>query len=81
MRLRRPLGRAPLFPRIYVTSSVRSDRHLEVLGGTEGDLLARLDLNGLAGRRIAAHAGGALSHLKDAEPGDLHPLALVASKN
>ena len=32
---------------------------------------------GLAGRRIAAHAGGALAHLQDAEPGDLHPLALL----
>src|SRR5450631_769369 len=55
----------------------RSDRHLEVLGGAEGDFLARLDLDRLAGPRVAAHARGALAHLKDAEPGDLHPLALL----
>src|SRR5665213_569685 len=53
----------------------RSDRHLQFLGGAEGDLLARLDLDRLAGRRIAAHAGGALAHLENAEPGDLDPLA------
>ena len=57
--------------------ALRSDRHLEVLGGAEGHLLGGLDLDRLAGRRVAAHAGGALAHLQDAEAGDLHPLALL----
>src|SRR5215467_12162726 len=43
------------------------DGFLQFLGGTEGDLLARLDLDLLAGRGIAAHARGALLHLQDAE--------------
>src|ERR1700686_3552614 len=54
-----------------------SDRHLEFLGSAEGDLAAGLDLDRLAGRGIAAHAGGALAHLQDAEPGDLDPLAFL----
>src|SRR5712691_2531278 len=55
----------------------RSDRFLQFLGGAEGDLLAGLDLNGLAGRRVAAHAGGALSHLQDAEAADANSVALL----
>src|SRR6185312_314960 len=55
----------------------RSDRHLEFFGGAEGDLFARLDLDRLAGRGVAAHAGGAPAHLQDAEPGNLDPLALL----
>src|ERR1700761_4071539 len=43
------------------------DRFLQFLGGAEGDLLARLDLDGFARRRIAAHAGGALAHDENAQ--------------
>jgi hypothetical protein len=39
------------------------DDLFEVLGRTEGDLLARLDLDGLTGRRIAAHPGSTLADL------------------
>src|ERR1035437_6362112 len=70
-RLLGPGGPCPRKP----TDAWRSDRHLEFLGGAEGDLLACLDFDGLAGRRIAAHAGGALAHLQYTEAGDLHPLA------
>src|SRR5438477_10126295 len=56
---------------------VGSDGFLEFLGGPEGDLLARLDLDRLAGRRIAAHAGLAVPHLQDAEPADADLLALL----
>src|SRR5215471_17942767 len=54
-----------------------SDGFLEFLGGAERDLLARLDLDRLAGRRIAPHAGGALAHLQNAEPADADALALL----
>jgi hypothetical protein len=40
-----------------------SDRHLELLAGAEGDFFARLDLDRLAGSRIATHASGAFAHL------------------
>src|SRR4029079_15939017 len=55
----------------------RSDRHLEFLGGAKGNLFARLDVDLLAGRRIAAYAGGTLAHLQDAKPCDLHLLAFL----
>jgi hypothetical protein len=45
----------------------RSDGFFEFLGGAKGDLLAGLDLDRLASGRIAAHAGGALAHLQNAE--------------
>src|SRR5690606_38224282 len=54
-----------------------SDRFLEFLGGAEGNLLRRLDLDLLAGRRVAAHAGGALTHLKDTEPANANALAFL----
>src|SRR5512146_1434855 len=44
-----------------------SDRFLQFLGGAEGDLLARLDLDLLARRRVAAHAGGALANHENAK--------------
>src|SRR5262249_33910310 len=47
------------------------------LGGPEGDLLARLDLDRLTGRRIAAHARRTLPHLQDAEPTDPDAVALL----
>src|ERR1700743_1872672 len=43
------------------------DRFLQFLGGAEGNLLARLDLDGFARRRIAAHAGSALAHDEDTQ--------------
>src|SRR6185312_10205746 len=43
------------------------DGFLQFLGGTEGDLLASLDLDLLAGRGIASHARGALADLQDAK--------------
>src|SRR5215475_5085726 len=54
-----------------------SDGFLEFLGGAESDFLARLDLDRLAGRRIAAHAGGALAHLQNAEAAHADALTLL----
>src|SRR5436853_2454745 len=54
-----------------------SDGFLEFLRGAERDLLARLDLDRLAGRGVAAHAGGALANLKDAEATDADAVALL----
>ena len=45
----------------------RSDRFLEIFGSAERDLLAGLDLDGLTGRGIASHAGGAMPDLEDAQ--------------
>src|SRR5580700_3650522 len=52
-------------------------RFLEFLGGPEGDLLARLDLDRLARRRIAAHASGALADLKNSETVDAEPVPFL----
>src|SRR6187551_163494 len=49
----------------------------EFLRGAERDLLARLDLDRFAGRGVAAHAGGALANLQDAEAADADPVALL----
>ena len=53
--------------------SGRSRRGLHRLfqfpGRPERDLLAGLDLDGLAGRRVPSHPGGPLPHLEDAETG------------
>src|SRR5262245_19177284 len=54
-----------------------SDGFLEFLGGPEGDLLRRLDLDRLAGRRIAAHAGSALAYHQDPQPADADAIALL----
>src|SRR5579862_7913037 len=48
----------------------------EFLRCPESDLLARLDLNRLAGGRIAAHARGTAPHLQNAQPADADALAL-----
>src|SRR5690349_9124668 len=57
---------------------VRSlDRFLQFLGGAESDFPARLDLDGLAGGRIAAHARGALSHDENSEPADADAIAFL----
>src|SRR6478672_3701585 len=56
---------------------VLSDGFLELLGCTEGDLLAGLDVDRFAGGGVAAHAGGALAHLKDAEAHHADAIALL----
>ena len=53
------------------------DGFLEILGDAEGDLLRRLDLDRLAGRRVAAHACRTIAHLKDAEARDADLVALL----
>src|SRR3954453_23406709 len=50
---------------------------LEFLGRAEGDLLAGLDRERFAGGGVAAHAGGGLADLEDAQPHDTDPLALL----
>src|SRR5216683_4520863 len=55
----------------------RLDGFFELLGGAEGHLLAGLDLDRFAGRRVAPHAGGALAHLEDAEAADADAVALL----
>src|SRR3954454_16833496 len=55
----------------------RSDRLLELLGRPEGNLLAGLDLDRLAGCRIAPHPGGTRAHLEDPEAGDADLGALL----
>src|SRR6202035_4823610 len=54
-----------------------SDAFLQLLGCAEGNLLAGLDVDRLAGSGVAAHAGGALAHLQDAETDDADALALL----
>src|SRR6267378_2428974 len=49
------LHKARLRNRGRSVSRLGSYRFFEFLGGTEGDLLAGLDLDGGAGRRITAH--------------------------
>src|ERR1700675_750196 len=53
------------------------DGFLEFLGRAEGDLLAGLDVDRFAGGGVAAHAGGALANLEDAETDDADALALL----
>jgi hypothetical protein len=55
----------------------RSDRFFEILGSAERDLLAGLDLDGLARRRVAPHAGGAMPDLQDAQPHQAQAVALL----
>src|SRR5262249_2311845 len=80
--VRKVRGRQSQRPHFFKSRTVkqrrpRSDRHLEVLGSSECDFLARFDLDRLASRRIAADAGGALAHLEDTEPGYFYPLAFL----
>ena len=56
---------------------MRLNRFLEFLGRAERDLLACLDLNGLAGRGIAAHPGSALADLQNAQPDNPDPIPLL----
>src|SRR5258708_5861450 len=53
------------------------DGFLQFLRGAERDLLAGLDLDRLAGRRVTAHARGALAHLQDTEAADADAVALL----
>ena len=70
--------RGPPERRLNVGSETRRlDGFLEFLGGAEGNLLAGLDLDRLAGGGVAAHAGGALADLEDAEADDTDALALL----
>src|ERR1700683_4464199 len=52
------------------------DGFLQFFGSAEGNLLARLDLNGGARGGITAHARGALADLQNAETADADALAL-----
>src|SRR5262245_2139977 len=54
-----------------------SDRFFQLFRSAEGDLFARLDLNLLARRRIAADARCALADLKNAETADTDALAFL----
>src|SRR5579872_968958 len=75
-------GRRRCLPRNDIKGSktaglVQSNRFLEFLGGAEGDLLARLDLDLLAGGGIAPDAGRALTDLEDAEANEADALTLL----
>src|SRR5262245_3968467 len=71
-------GRAPAKVAAAAARQVMppSNRFLELLGGAEGNLLAGLDLDGLAGGRVAAHARRTLAHLQDAQAADADAGAL-----
>src|SRR5262249_43564008 len=64
-------GRSLAYP------SQRLNRHLQVLGRPEGDFLARFDLDGFSGRRVASHAGRALPDLQDAKTRNPDPFAFL----
>ena len=49
----------------------------QLLGGPEGDLLAGLDLNRLARRRVPPHSGRQRSHLQNAETGQADFVAIL----
>ena len=67
----------------HLAASLAEDNELSkkqaeaILGGAEGDLLAGLDLDLLAGGGVAAHARGALADLEDAEADDADALTLL----
>src|SRR6202171_209437 len=69
--------RAGMTPGQGWKSASLSDGFLELLGRAEGDLLAGLDVDRFAGGRVAAHAGGALAYLQDAEADDADAVALL----
>src|SRR5262249_21361609 len=62
---------------LFPSEKKRSDRLLQLLGGAERDLLARLDLDRLTGRGIAAHASGAAAHLQDTKAVQANAHALL----
>src|SRR5690606_6398127 len=53
------------------------DLLFEILGCAEGHLLARLDLDRLARRRVAAHARRTLANLQDAETANANAITLL----
>jgi len=55
----------------------RLDCFFEFLGGTEGDLLAGLDLDRFAGGRIAPHPRWTLADLQDAEAAEANAPAFL----
>src|SRR4029079_15687940 len=61
------------------TSELReaSDRFLELLGGSECNLLRRLDLDRFASGGVAAHTRRTPTDLQDAEAGHTHLVALL----
>src|SRR4029453_13230691 len=64
--------------RVYaVAAPALLDRHLQVLGRTERDLLAGLDLDGFTSRRVSPHAGGACPDLQDTEARNPDPFAFL----
>ena len=54
----------------------RLDRHFQILGRSESDLFAGLDLDCFSGSRIAPHASCPLPDLEDAETGNSDSFAL-----
>src|ERR1700758_128565 len=53
------------------------DALLQFLGGTEGDLFARLDFDGLSGRRVPSHACCPFLNLQDTETSQPDLIALL----
>jgi hypothetical protein len=72
-----PVGSAPTGQGQRDLCAGLLDRHLQVLGRAERDLLAGLDLDGFAGRRISAHAGCARPDLQDAKTRNLDAFAFL----
>ena len=71
---------APPFPCINPRlrgDSLFADGFLQFLRRAESDLLLRGDLDGFAGRRVAALARSALRDLQNAEAGDADAVALL----
>ena len=62
---------------VWSLGSAVLHRLFQFPGGPEGDLLAGLDLDGLAGRRVPSHPCRPLPHLKDAETGQTDFVALL----
>src|SRR5262245_5171803 len=63
--------------RLRASPKEASDRFLEFLGGAEGHLLRRLDLDGFAGGGIATHTRRTPTDLQDAQAGHAHLVALL----
>lgn len=57
--------------------SARLNGFLELLGGSEGDLLGGFDLDRLARLRVATRTGGALAHLQNTKAAQANLVALL----
>src|SRR5260370_21973231 len=79
LKLTRSRGRnrRRLFLTLCQARARGSDGLFEVLRRAERDFPARLDLDRLAGRGVAAHARGPVAHREDAEPPDSDPRPLL----